>query len=147
MSFPKIIELVPHDPPMIVLDEIVSWQSPKVICRAQLRSDCMFLRGESMPGYAVIEYLAQAIGCAASLLARESKLQSDRPKVGFVLGSRELEIHREHFLVGEVLDIHAEHVFGDQQLGSFKTSAYVGAELVACGCINVFASQELKDLP
>lgn len=136
MSFPQVSELLPQDPPMIVIDELVSYNEATVDVVAQIRAGQPWVQAGRVPATFCIEYMAQTIGCLAGMKARE---EGRKLKIGFLLGTRELTLNVDYLYVGDQLRIHAKHVFGDEKLGSFSCELRRGDELVATATLNVFA--------
>ncbi|MBI5545540.1 MAG: 3-hydroxylacyl-ACP dehydratase, partial [Deltaproteobacteria bacterium] len=131
-AFPPPAELLPHTPPMILIDEVLEYQFPHVRCRATIRPDSVFVEDGKVPGLVCIEYMAQTIGAIVGLGAR-SKGQPIR--IGFLLGTREMSVEVDHFEVGDELILDADHVFGEEMLGSFKCSVSRRGQNVASALI------------
>ena len=56
----NITELLPHDPPMVLIDRVVSYQNDFVHCQVTIHQDSPFCKNGSVPSYIGIEYMAQA---------------------------------------------------------------------------------------
>lgn len=138
MSFPPVADLLPQDPPMIVVDELVAFDGTRAIVRATVREGQAWVVDGRVRTTFCIEYMAQAVGCNAGMRARAL---GRKIRVGFLLGSRELTLATDWLYVGDEIVISARHVFGDEKLGSFECELRRGDELVAAGTLNVFAGE------
>jgi predicted hotdog family 3-hydroxylacyl-ACP dehydratase len=83
----------------------------------------------------VLEYMAQTIGALAGLRARAS---GEPPRVGFLLGTRDLSLSVPGFAVGDEIVVAAHRVFGDEAIGSFDCTATRAGVPVAAGTLNVY---------
>lgn len=139
-ALPPPAALLPHTPPMILIDEVTEFvPEQRVACRLTLREDSTFVEDGGVTGLVCIEYMAQAIGAYVGL----TRLSRGRPiRIGFLLGTREMSIAVDRFEVGDELTLTAEHVFGDQMLGSFKCRVLRGDTEAASALINVFQSED-----
>ncbi len=138
-ALPPIAELLPHTPPMILLDEMVSVDGQKVVCRVKVRPDSMFVEDGKVPALVAIEYMAQAIGASVGLVA---KTAGKPVKVGFLLGTRELALSVDYFEVGDELLVESERLFGEQVIGSFKSSVTRQGVEVASALVNVYQGSD-----
>lgn len=135
MSLPPVRDLLPHDPPMILVDELISFEPTGVLVRARIREGQPWAREGRVSPTFCIEYMAQAVGCYAGMTARA---RGQDVRIGFLLGTRELTLEADSLYVGDLLTISAKHVFGDEKLGSFECEIHRGDERVATATLNVF---------
>lgn len=135
MSFPPVVDLLPHDLPMILVDEVLSFEGPLAVVEATIREGQPWVREGRVPATFCIEYMAQAVGCYAGLNARS---RGNEVKIGFLLGTRELTLEADYLYVGDRLTVSAKHVFGDEKLGSFECEIRRGDERMATATLNVF---------
>jgi predicted hotdog family 3-hydroxylacyl-ACP dehydratase len=133
--YPPPAELLPHGGRAVLLDEVVEADDVRVVCRVVIREGSPFVEGGTVPAVVVLEYMAQAIGAQAGLRARES---GEAPRVGFLLGTRELTLPPGGFTVGDELLVEAVRIFGDESIGSFDCSATRRGERIAAGTLNVY---------
>lgn len=111
--------LLPQANPMIVLsgyvppenpDEVESWVDIDP-------SSPFFDRAEDgVPGCVALEYMAQTMALCIGFIRRSRGLA---PKLGFVLGSRRLEIHIPFFRRGGRYRVRAVCTYRDESFGSF----------------------------
>ncbi len=134
-SFPPIADLVPHAGPMVLLDEVLAWDEPRIVCGARIRPGMIFAEGDFAPGTVVLEYMAQTAAAYAGLQAR---ITGDVVRNGYLLGTRELILHVDQLAVGDDLTIEAERLWGDELLGSFRCTVTRDAKTVASAVLSVY---------
>jgi len=141
MTADPILRRLPHEGPMLFLDEVLSVSDTKVETRVTLGEDFLMCgpSGAISPLVA-LELFAQS---AAALMAHRAGGPDAPPVSGALLGTRKLDCHVDALLVGDVLRIEAEERWGAEQLAQFQCTLYRetpdGEEKVAEGAINVVA--------
>ena len=91
----KVEDLVPHRPPMVLIDGIESFDPSAPALVATFTG-----RAEWRENWSAIEYMAQAAAALAGALDRSAGVGGgSRP--GFLLGARRLELGLEEFIPGE----------------------------------------------
>lgn len=135
-GFPPLIELVPHRPPMLLIDRVLSYSSEVATCEVQIRADSLFVEDGQVPAVIGLEYMAQSVAAAAGLTA----LVEGKPaRVGLLLGSRELLFQTDGFEVGERLVIEVRRTWGESELGIFACKIEGrGQRLLASGTLTVY---------
>ncbi|WP_420583804.1 hypothetical protein [Ruegeria sp.] len=131
-----IVQFMPHDRPMALLDRLVETQNGRLTAEVRIGPDSMFNRpGEGVPSYLSLEYMAQAVAALDGFW----KVQRGRePSIGFLLGTRAMPLSRPFFDVGEVLTVTVEERFNDGNMASFDGRVDSGAETVASATLNVY---------
>jgi 3-hydroxyacyl-[acyl-carrier-protein] dehydratase len=83
MSLSAILAAIPHRPPMLLLDEIVSQSADKVHCRRTFRADEFFFQGH-YPDYALVPgvILCEAAMQAGAVLLAEAAKAGGVPVAG-----------------------------------------------------------------
>lgn len=111
--------LLPQAHPMILLSgyaraenrgEIRSWVD------IEPSSPFFDSAADGVPGCVALEYMAQTMALYVGLVRRSRGLG---PKLGFVLGSRRLEIHIPFFMRGGRYHVRAVCTYQDESFGSF----------------------------
>lgn len=89
--------LLPHSGRMVLIDRITRYGDDFVEAGAQIKPDHILLAGGILPYTAFIELMAQAVGAYAGIQSRKNA----RPvRLGFLLGTRKLEIFAQSVPVG-----------------------------------------------
>jgi predicted hotdog family 3-hydroxylacyl-ACP dehydratase len=133
-------DLVPHRGTMSWLDRVISVNAECAVAEAEIRHDSFFVRNGQLPIWSGIEFMAQAVAAWAGHRARGQRRAVD---IGFLVGSRRFEAHRQAFKVGERLRIHAHcELVADNGLGMFSCQIMVDGELAASANLSVFEPPE-----
>ena len=115
-------DFLPHRPPMILLAELISVDVPGVASAvADTSPDCIFYDPElkGVPACAAVEYMAQTMALA---VGAEHRRRGQAPRVGFILGTRRLEVKVATFESGKRYVTNAKCVYGDDEFASFDCS-------------------------
>lgn len=67
MTLPPIIELIPHRPPMLLIERVLSFAPDRVVCAARPTHTSIFARNGAIPGVVMLEYMAQATAACLAL--------------------------------------------------------------------------------
>jgi len=135
---------VPHRPPMLLLDRVLSYDGDCVVCETVLGPDSPFAEQGEVPAVVGIEYMAQTIAAGAGLSARDKGDQGGR--MGFLLGCRSLSITVDSFQVGDRLTIEARRTWGENQIGSFACKVQRGDEVLVEGALTVYQGPLPEDM-
>ena len=135
-AYPPIVELVPHRPPMLLLDRVLSYDGERVVCETVLEAGSPFVDQGQVPAVVGIEYMAQAIAAGAGLSARDKGETAAR--MGFLLDCRDLTIAVDSFQVGDRLTVEACRTWGEKELGSFACKVRRGDEVLVEGALTVY---------
>jgi predicted hotdog family 3-hydroxylacyl-ACP dehydratase len=130
-----VAELLPHRPPMILLDEILSYDRSSMVAAVTVTEASLFLEREGVPVHVGLEYMAQACGAYAGAMARD---RGETVRVGFLLGTRQYRAHVPWFRRGERLIVSAAVLYEDQQMGAFDCRIEVHGKLAAEAQLNVY---------
>jgi predicted hotdog family 3-hydroxylacyl-ACP dehydratase len=138
-QLPAIAELLPHRPPMILLDEVVGWDGATISTAVTIRPETLFREAEGVPAHIGIEYMAQTCGSFAGAQA----IEAGRPvRIGFLLGTRRYAVHRPWFRLGERLTVTASLVYADDSMANFDVRIEVSGVLAAAAQLTVFQPPE-----
>lgn len=127
-------ELLPHEPPMVLLDRALAYDESSLTAEVDIRPDSVLCAGDGVPGWVGIEYMAQAVAAHAGFKAR---LVGELPAVGYLLGTRSYKCSVSNFPIGATLSVHIESLFAEMGLGAFACRIEMGGE-VATATINVY---------
>ena len=143
----EIEKLLPHRSPMLLITAIesVDFDGKELVARIDVSNkDIMYQRDiDGVPSCAALEYMAQSIGCYIGL----EDLRKDAnaaPVVGFVLGSRSIDINVPFFKTGESYFVHVNSLYNDNNIASFECKIYnQNKECLAKGALNVFRPDDI----
>jgi predicted hotdog family 3-hydroxylacyl-ACP dehydratase len=142
----KIEDLVPHSPPMVLIDKIVSFSDTKLCAEVHITSASQFFDAnlKGVPVWFGLEYMAQSIAALAGIHA---KVKSQAVKLGFLLGSRRYNIIQDHFSVGNVYQVNIEQLYKDDSgMGCFNCKISCGQEVLVTSKLNVFEVNDLDSV-
>lgn len=134
-----IEDLVPHAPPMRMVDSLVSYSETAVIVRSHIHEDHAFAQSEGVPAHVALEIMAQACAVWAGVEARHA---GGRAQVGLLLGSRNCRIAVPFFAFGDTLTIHADLVFREGGMAIFDSRIEIAGRLVAQATLNVYQPED-----
>jgi len=138
-ALPHVRELVPHEPPMLLLDAVRSYDGDTIVCAVTIAADGLFveqLNGQpGVPALIGLEYMAQCVAAYAGLAARQD---GRPPRIGFLIGCRELRLDTEAFAIGDSLEVEARRVWGENDLGSFACAVKRAGEVLVSGTLSVY---------
>lgn len=137
-ELPSLQELLPHDVPMVLIDELVDVGGKHVHCRVTPTADNLFFDcvARAVPGYIGIEFMAQSVAAWAGYHAR---MRGETPSVGFLLGCRRYKAEVCSFRENELLDIHAELVMENNGMSIFSCQIEHEGKAIAASQISTYA--------
>lgn len=110
-------ELLPHGPPMILLDRVAGWDVGRLEASVHIRPESPFYDPEhGVPGHVGIEYMAQACGAYAGLEAITAGLPV---RIGFLLGTRRYFSTAPWYRLDETLTVSVTEILRDGAMGVF----------------------------
>ena len=113
-------ELLPHRPPMVLIDAVESFDAAakRLTARVTIGENQMFFDGQGVPNWVAIEYMAQTAAALVGYYDRHvAPGQPVRP--GLLLGTRKLDLKLERFEAGKTYHVVAENAFSDSDAASF----------------------------
>ncbi len=141
-SYP-LDDLLPHRPPMVLIDEVVSFDA-----EAKSLTAAVVAKPAWHESWVAIEWMAQT----AAALAGESDRRAGytgAPRPGFLLGTRKLELDVPQFDIGTRYLITATCVFEDAESASFMCEISDGTRSLARATLNAYrptnAEQFIKE--
>ena len=136
-SYP-IETVVPHEHPMILVDELVAYNDSSAQCRVNITRSSNFYSEtkQSVPSYVAIEYMAQSIAAFANA---NEKDQGGEVAIGFLVSSRKLKVFISNFTLGMQLDVFVEQLYVEESgLSAFDCFIEHKGERVTEAKINIF---------
>lgn len=111
--YPAIDQLIPHRPPMMLIDEVVDEVEEGLIAVTRPDPRAWYADADgSMPAWIGIELMAQSISAWAGLQAWKEGMP---PRRGFLVGTREYTSTSASFPAGKALFIEVRKVFSEPQ--------------------------------
>ncbi len=138
--------VVPHRPPMILIDEIVARQAGSIVALVTIRPDGLFFQPDrGVPSHIALEWMAQA--CAA-FGGSEALDDGGAVKIGFLLGTRDFRATRTWFAEGERLYVRALLEYRDDELANFACEVAASLEglSLARASLNVYHPHDASAL-
>ena len=139
-------ELLPHRPPMVLIDSVESFdaEARRLVARVKIGENQLFFDGHGVPNWVAIEYMAQT---AAALVGYYDKHvapgQPVRP--GLLLGTRKLDLKLARFETGKTYRIVAENAFSDSDAAAFACRIEDEAgETVATANLNAYRPPDME---
>jgi predicted hotdog family 3-hydroxylacyl-ACP dehydratase len=130
-----IAALLPHRPPMILLDRAVAYDDATLIASVAITESSLFLAREGVPGHVGLEYMAQACGAYAGVQALDA---GEPVKIGFLLGTRLCRVLVPWFRKGDNLIVTASIVFRDEQMAAFDCRIAIDGQRAADAQLKVY---------
>ncbi|MFI3188554.1 3-hydroxylacyl-ACP dehydratase [Crenothrix sp. D3] len=134
MNRTDIAELIPHSGRMVLLDRIIDFDELSLSAELTVRNDGLLGDANSVPAYAGIEYMAQAIAAYAGIQAKQV---GEPIKIGFLLGTRRYTSNVGSFAVGTMLTLQVTKIIQDDKLGVFDCKIH-GAGIEITANLNVY---------
>lgn len=139
----KILELIPHRYPFVLLDRVIEFDAEKVsgVGIKCVTMNEQFFTGHFptqpvMPGVLILEALAQMSTVVAML-----KLEGEKDGQIIYLMSMDKVKFRKPVIPGDVLHLHSTRTHQRSKVWSFDTKAYVDDKVVCEAQISAIASK------
>jgi predicted hotdog family 3-hydroxylacyl-ACP dehydratase len=147
-KYSDLAEALPHRPPMILIDRVLSYDLEALSLTAEFDATekAMFFDSAlgGVPSWAGLEYMAQATAALSGI--NNLEIGREKPKMGFVLGTRRYQNSIEYYRKGETYTVEVEKLFYDNTLGSFQcTIREAGGDICAAAEINVFSPDNVEE--
>jgi predicted hotdog family 3-hydroxylacyl-ACP dehydratase len=137
--------VVPHEHPMILIDQLLQYDHSKAICQVSINEKSNFYsqKLKSVPSYVAIEYMAQSIAAFANA---NNKDQGLSVAIGFLVSSRKFKLMQPAFNLGDKLIITVEQLYIEESgLAAFDCIAELNDSVVATAKINIFQPQNPEE--
>ena len=146
MTSVPLEELLPHRPPMVLIDAVESFdaEAKRLTARVTISENQLFLDGQGVPNWVAIEYMAQTAAALVGLYDRH--MEPGRPaRPGLLLGTRRLDLNLACFEAGKTYRIVAENAFSDSDAASFvcRIEDDMG-ETVATANLNAYRPPDME---
>lgn len=108
---------LPHEKPMLFIDALIEVNDVFAIAELNIVPTLMFCEPEGLPTWTSIELMAQTVSAYAGY---KGKSQGLAPKIGFLLGTRRMQLPLAFFEIGSVVRIRVEQSYLHEGLGQFN---------------------------
>jgi len=139
-----IEQVLPHDHPMILLDQLVGFSENNASCCCTITGQSLFFDTtlNGVPSYVGLEYMAQSIAAYANA----NELSQNRAvEIGFLVSSRKYKCEFSVFKRGMVLTINVEKIYKDESgLSAFDCNIFIKDQQVSSARINVYQPENPK---
>jgi len=129
-----VAELIPHSGKMVLLDKIISCDNNSLSAELVVRDDGLLGNDKTVPAWAGIEYMAQAVAVYAGLMAKRA---GEPVRLGFLLGTRRFKSNVVEYNVGSTLTVQVEKILQDGSLGAFECRI-LGINVEVSANLNVY---------
>lgn len=147
MALPwRIADLLPHAPPMILIDQVESHQPGQgVVVSVLVREESLFYQeGIGIPNHVSLEWMAQTCGVFSGIEAGTTGLP---PRIGFLLGTRDFVATVDAFALGERLLVTANKVFQNNDMAMFACTVRQGDREVVTAQLSLAQPNDLATIP
>ena len=111
-----IVDLLPHRPPMLLLDEACGMEGDCFKTRVRITSESPFCTGGEVPAWVGLEYMAQTVAAYSGVMGLA---KGGSVRVGMLLGTREYVAETAAFTAGQELEVLARlDIFQEHGVGS-----------------------------
>ena len=141
MSYPSVAELVPHRPPMILIDEVVQTEGVTLTARVRLTKSSPFMQNGQLPALITLEYMAQSIAAFAGLKGRK---KGEPVKLGLLMSCREMTLAVDSLQAGDELLVTVTEVWSDDIVGNFDCFVRRGDEMISQASLSVYQGDLLE---
>lgn len=141
-----ILELLPHRPPMLLINELVSVDSTLAKARVLIDTETAFFEpGLGVPSWIGLEYMGQT---AALIAGYQLKMGLAEPHLGFLLGTRRFVAQCACYCANRWLEIscHEQAIVGDSLANFDCAIRYDGeSECLASAKLSVYRQPQSSD--
>lgn len=129
--------LVPHEPPMLLVDRVLSQTGASILAEHVVQADGLFFQpGRGLPAYVGFEVMAQTVSAFDGLRRIAS---GGSPQLGFLLGCRKYAASVDWFSAGQVLRCQAAALLDEGEMRSFDCRLMDAAgNVLASGVLSVY---------
>ena len=102
----EVAALLPHSGHMVLLDEILAYDHESLLASAHIGADHILMQPDgTVPAWMAMEIMAQCIGALEGCHAR---VRGEPVRLGFLLGTRKLNLFADTIAVGTQLSIQVQ---------------------------------------
>lgn len=142
-ELPNVQALLPHDQPMVLIDNLVAIDETTIHCQVIISEQTMFFdqSQQSVGAWVGIEYMAQTV---AAWSGYQDYIVNNPASIGFLLGTRRYQVETDAFQIGDTLDIFAEQLMQSDGMGAFSCTIKCNNKVLAQAQLNAFSPNETQ---
>lgn len=134
---------------MLLIDELVSHDAHGATCKVTLKENAAFARDGRVPAIVGLEYLAQCVAAFATLHPEPGRdaapnVAPSKPRIGYLVGVRGLDLAVESFDVGDELLVTVNHVWGSGEGAQFTGAIEREGQTVVKGTLTVYVPPSVE---
>jgi predicted hotdog family 3-hydroxylacyl-ACP dehydratase len=140
----ELVDLIPHQGPMCLLDCVESWNEDGIVCRATShhRPDHPLRDRSGLRGLCAIEYGAQAIAAHAGLMGTSA---DSKAPIGFIAAARDIVVAVARLDdIEEPLTIRADVVLRQGTGHVYEIAVTAGAHIVLTGRLSIIVPPAME---
>ena len=139
---PEIETLVPHRPPMLLIDRIVEFDiDTGMTCEAEIHEDHLFLVHDRLEAPALLEMIAQT---AAAFLGYRGLLTGTEVHHGYLVGIQGMDFEDVAIPGGSTMRVEVKEERGRGDFGWYSGVISLGDQQACQGTIMVYRDPERK---
>ena len=138
----KILDVVPHQTPMLLLDTLESYSDNTLVSSLTIKEDSLFYEERGVPAWVGLEYMGQTIAAYAGAKARK---ENKPVKIGFLVGSRRYESPISHFELGSKLLISVEEITNNTHGLHVFSCKITWKDFVIQANLNVYMPENIEE--
>jgi len=134
---PRLYDLLPHRPPMLLINRLIAVNEQQSHTKVYIHPHSPFYTpNQGVPAWIGLEYMGQTAALIAGYQVESGMIGSH---LGFLLGTRNYQIHCPYFAKGLSLDIICKEkaIIGDD-LATFDCSIQANDNCLAHATLSVF---------
>ena len=136
----SVVELLPHRPPMVLVDRLISFDATGARVAACLGPDHPFASPRGVPAHVGIELMAQACGVHVGALARSN---GGAVQMGFLLGTRGYVASLDWFAPGVEVEIVVAQMFNEDGMGVYDCRILLADQEVAAAQLTLYQPKDV----
>lgn len=134
-------ELIPHRPPMVLIDTVNEYGPTRIVARRTVREGDPFVDAHGLDNSALLEVIAQTIAAGDAMYAQAN---GGRVLRGYLTGLTGVKLHGRA-AIGDIIEVTGDCLKRMDGMGLFDTTAKVGDRLLAEGRFKLYVEIAYPD--
>lgn len=137
--YPPMRELIPHEGPMVLLDELLDWEPGRARCRITIRPEMRFVSDGTVDTIVSLEYMGQAVAASCGYQAFRG---GNDIRVGMIIGCRRMDVEVPELRVGDELMVEVREVRAQEEISVYECEVLRGSEPVASAQLTLYHAEK-----